>query len=87
MFLSLLEFFKEKFVGLKIVVYLFIGIVLFGFLDLCKEFKIFGYIIIIFKEGWRNVVDVVGFFKCEFGEFILIVFEIDCNVFVMVEMV
>lgn len=82
-----LNFFKEKFLYLNIEFFNVIGIVLFGLIDLSKEFMIYGYIIIILKKVWRNLVDVVGFFKCEYGVVVLIGFEIDINVLVLVEMV
>lgn len=72
--------------SLGIVLYEVIGIVFFGLVDLCRSFLIYGFIIIILKEFWRNI-DIVGFFKCEFGDFILIGFDIDVNVLVMVEFV
>lgn len=65
---SLSGFLKEKLAGLKIAAYSSIGIASFGPLDLCKESKTFGYITTTPKDGWRNVADVVGFFKREFGE-------------------
>lgn len=81
----LTEFLKEKLAGLKIAAYSSIGIASFGPIDLCKESKTFGHITTTPKEGWRNVADVVGFFKREFGESIPIAFETDCNAPAMAE--
>ena len=83
---SLSEFLKAKLAVLKIAAYSSIGIASFGPLDLCKESETFGYITTTPKEGWRNVADVVGFFKREFGESTPIVFETDCNAPAMAEM-
>lgn len=83
---SLSEFLKEKLAGLNIAAYSSLGIASFGPVDLCKASKTYGYITTTPKEGWRNVADVVGFFKREFGDSTPILFETDCNAPAMAEM-
>lgn len=82
---SLSEFLKRKFASLNIASYSSIGIATFGPVDLRKGSKTYGYITTTPKEAWRNVADVVGFFKREFGE-TPIRFETDVNAPAMAEM-
>ena len=83
---NLSEFLKTKLASLNIASFSSIGIASFGPVDLRKGSKTYGYITTTPKEAWRNVADVVGFFKREFGESTPIGFETDVNAPAMAEM-
>ena len=81
----LAKFLKDKLAGLNIPSFSAIGIASFGPVDLRKGSKTYGWITTTPKEAWRNVADIVGFFKREFGDSTPIGFETDVNAPAMAE--
>ena len=80
------SFLKEQLTRLKTETYRAIGIASFGPLDLRKGSKTYGFITTTPKERWRNVVDLVSFFKSEFGDSTAIGFDTDVNAPALAEM-